>query len=197
MTKTAAILLAAGRSSRMGQLKALLSWKGVPLIQYQIEQMKLAKIDEIIVVLGYHSEQLKRTISMYEVKVVENDSFDEGKSSSIRKGVQSLRRKPQGIFISAVDQPVPSGVLAEMVKHLKHTEAAAVIPTFNKKSGHPILFHGSMKNELMLVNEETMGLRSIIHKFQKQITYLDVNDSAILLNFNRPEDYYSRRGGSK
>lgn len=197
MTKTAAILLAAGRSSRMGQLKALLPWKGVPLIQYQIEQMTLANIDEIIVVLGYQAKELKQTISMQKVKIVENEAFEQGKSSSIRKGVASIQGETQGIYICAVDQPVPSEILVKMRKHLKEINAAAVIPTFDKKRGHPILFHGTLKNDLMLVHEETMGLRNIIKKFHNQIAFLEINDSSILLNFNRPEEYFSGRGGSK
>lgn len=62
--KTAAILLAAGLSSRMGQLKALLPWKGRTLIQYQIEQMKQAKINEIVIVLGYQAERVQKTFQV-------------------------------------------------------------------------------------------------------------------------------------
>ncbi len=191
--KTAAILLAAGLSSRMGQLKSLLPWEGSTLIQYQIEQMKQAKINEIVIVLGYQAERIQKNISGYEVKKVINESYKKGKSSSIRMGISSLQGDAEGILISAVDQPVPTGVLKKMTNHLKESGAAVVIPMYEKRRGHPILFHGSLKPELQLIKEETMGLRSIIHKFEQQIAYLDVADPSVLLNFNKPEDYFNKR----
>lgn len=187
--KTAGLLLAAGLSSRMGKLKALLPWEGRPLIQYQIEQMKQAGIDEIIVVLGYRAEYLQKIISTFEIKAVINKNYEYGKSSSIRKGISSLHKEVDGIFISAVDQPVPSAILQKMKAHLEENEAAVVIPTYEMKRGHPILLHASTKNDLLLVNEETLGLRSVIRKYQQQIAYLEVNDPSILLNFNKQEDY--------
>ncbi|RST57800.1 nucleotidyltransferase family protein [Siminovitchia terrae] len=187
--KTAGLLLAAGLSSRMGKLKALLPWEGMPLIQYQIEQMKQAGIDEIIVVLGYKAEYLQKIISTFEIKAVINKNYEYGKSSSIRKGISSLHKEVDGIFISAVDQPVPSAILKKMKAHLEENEAAVVIPTYEMKRGHPILLHASTKNDLLLVNEETLGLRSVIRKYQQQIAYLEVNDPSILLNFNKQEDY--------
>lgn len=187
--KTAGLLLAAGLSSRMGKLKALLPWEGRPLIQYQIEQMKQAGIDEIIVVLGYKAEYLQKIISTFEIKAVINKNYEYGKSSSIRKGISSLHKEVDGIFISAVDQPVPSAILQKMKAHLEENEAAVVIPTYEMKRGHPILLHVSTKNDLLLVNEETLGLRSVIRKYQQQIAYLEVNDPSILLNFNKQEDY--------
>ncbi|RWR11648.1 FAD binding domain-containing protein [Siminovitchia fortis] len=189
--KTAGILLAAGMSSRMGQLKALLPWEGRTLIQYQIEQMKKAGTDEIIVILGYQAERLQNIISAFHVKTVINEKYEQGKSSSIRKGISSLQEEAEGIFISAVDQPVPAGVLNKMIKHLKETGAAAVIPIYKNKRGHPILFHESIKNDLLLINEETLGLRGVISKFQQQTAYLDVNDPSVLFNFNKPEEYFT------
>lgn len=193
MTKTAAVLLAAGLSRRMGQMKALLPWYGRPLIQYQIEQMKQANMDEIIVVLGYQAERLRNIISPLNVRTVINETYEGGKSSSIQKGVSSIQGEPKGILIAAIDQPVPSTVLRKMAKRLIETKTVAVIPTYGQKKGHPILFHGSLKAELISVQEETMGLRSVIHKFHDQITYLEVDDSSVLYNFNQPEDYVRNR----
>lgn len=190
---TAGILLAAGLSSRMGQTKALLPWKGSSLIQYQIEQMQQAEIEEVIVVLGYEAEKINDTISKHDVKIVINERYQLGKSSSIQKGVSCLYDEFKGIFITAVDQPVPSFILKKMMKHLSESQAAAVIPTFEEKRGHPILFHGSLKNDLLHIKEETLGLRGVTDKFQNQISYLNVNDPSVLYNFNRPEDYVIRQ----
>lgn len=189
-------MLAAGLSSRMGQLKALLPWKGKPLIQYQIEQLKAAGIDEIIVVLGYKAEQMLKEISSVHVKTVINPHYEKGKSSSIRIGVSAVQSGEQGILISAVDQPVPAKTIILMFQHLQEGGAPVVIPTYRNKRGHPILFHCNLKNDLLLVNEETKGLRNVIHKHRDRIAFMDTNDPAVLYHFNKLEDYINHLEGS-
>ncbi len=159
--------------------------------------MKQADIDEIIVVLGYRADHLQKIISACGTQIVINKHYEYGKSSSIRKGISSLQKEVDGIFISAVDQPVPSAILQKMKAHLEENEAAVVIPTYEMKRGHPILLHASTKNDLLVINEETLGLRSVIRKYQQQITYLEINDPSILLNFNKQEDYDKNQGGFK
>ncbi|MFD1360450.1 nucleotidyltransferase family protein [Lentibacillus salinarum] len=183
------ILLAAGFSSRMGKLKALLPWQGIPLIQYQIEQMRKAGVNEIIVVLGYRAQLLQRIVSPFDVKTVINENYSEGKSSSIRKGASHIKHNAKGIFVSAVDQPVPSNTLQKLMKHLNITQDVAVIPVYHEKRGHPILFNGTIRNDLLAVNENTKGLRHVIQKYHKRIAYLKVNDPTILYNFNKLNDY--------
>ncbi|OZU87820.1 hypothetical protein CIL03_14025 [Virgibacillus indicus] len=189
------IVLAAGFSSRMGRLKALLPWQGIPLIQYQIEQMQKAEINEIIVVLGYQAKRIYEVIEHYNVKTVFNEHYEQGKSSSIRKGAASVNDDAEAIFVSAVDQPVSSSTLKDMTNCLKLTETRGVIPVYKGKRGHPVLFHGSLKKDLSDVKEKTMGLRNILGKNDGQITYLTVDDPSILLNFNKPDDYNNRMQG--
>ncbi|MFZ3578988.1 nucleotidyltransferase family protein [Virgibacillus sp. DJP39] len=195
--KFSAIVLAAGQSSRMGELKALLLWQEVPLICYQIEQLQKAGVDEIIVVLGHKAPQIKEVIEPYTVKTVFNQQYKQGKSTSIRKGVASVAVDPEGIFFLAIDQPVTCQTLKKLMEHFKRNKPAVVIPVHQGKRGHPILFHDNLKNDLLVVNEETKGLRDIIQKHHNQLAYLAVNDPAILLNFNKPSDYsnYNLRGG--
>ncbi|WP_430784569.1 nucleotidyltransferase family protein [Virgibacillus flavescens] len=187
--RISAILLAAGFSSRMGKLKALLPWEGIPLINYQIEQLQQAGIDEIIVVLGYQSDQIKRVISKFAVKTIVNEQYEQGKSSSICKGAESISHDTEGIVVTAVDQPVPCQTLKYLILHLTSYQPAAVIPVYQGKSGHPILFHKDIRKDLLTVKEETKGMRDIIQNHHNIVAYLPVNDSAILLNFNNPSDY--------
>lgn len=193
-----AIILAAGLSHRMGKFKALLPWRGMPLIQYQLEQMKRAGMEKIIVVLGHQANQLKQVIAKYDVETVINEQYPQGKSTSIRKGIAHIPNYPKGILISAVDQPVPYPTLGKIIGHLSITKAPAIIPVYQGQSGHPILFHSNLKADLLAVNEETKGLRKVIQKHYSQIEYLDVSDPSVLLNFNKPSDYSKNclQGGS-
>lgn len=191
------ILLAAGLSSRMGKLKALLDWQGKPLITYQIKQMKAANINDIHVVLGYKADKIKKYIYQEDVNAIINERYEEGKSSSIRAGAASVDEHTDGIFVTAVDQPVPAQTLKLLMNELIQKNKPIIIPTYEGKKGHPILFAGHMKKELLNVQEETMGMREIIVNYNDEIEYVAVDDPAILINFNRPEDYerYRMQGG--
>ncbi|WP_246476765.1 nucleotidyltransferase family protein [Salicibibacter cibi] len=173
----------------MGTVKALLPWGEESLITYQINQLKNIGIGKIIVVTGYKSERITEAIKRYGVHIVWNDRFDEGKCSSIRKGVKAIRGNPKGILISTVDQPVSHVTLSLIVDQFNKTNPSIIVPLYQQKRGHPVLFHGSLRQELLNVNEETKGLRNILQKFSHQISYLDVNDPDILFNFNTPADY--------
>lgn len=194
--KMSAILLAAGFSSRMRRVKALLPWKGRTLIEYQIEQMMQAGFDEIIVVLGYKAEKLKNVLSPYDVKLVLNPNFAQGKTTSIRKGAAFIQKPVEVILVSAVDQPVSSRTLEVMIEHLLESKAPIAIPVYREKRGHPILFSGNVKEDLLVVNEETKGLRNVIRKYNEEVIEVPVEDEAVLWNFNHPHEYADKlRGG--
>lgn len=187
--KITAILLAAGMSKRMGTLKALLPWQGVPLIQYQVEQMQAAGIDEIIVVLGHQAEHIQPVIKAYDVKIILNENYQAGKSTSIQKGAANIKGKPTAIFISSVDQPVPHSILRQLIKQIEATKKKIIIPVCEGKRGHPILVSGTLQRELLTVNEETKGLRNIIHNHENGIVYMDTDNRTVLTNFNTQLDY--------
>lgn len=193
MINPSAIILAAGLSSRMGRLKGLLPWRGTTLIQYQIEQMLAAGVKDIHVVLGYKADKMIKKISPYEVNIILNEQYEQGKSSSIRKGASAIQNFSNGIFITGVDQPVPAKTLIILLKHLRETNAPVIIPTYKEKRGHPLLLAGRLHHDLLQVNEATKGLRGIIDTYKDKIAHLPVNDPSVLFNFNRLEDYEKNR----
>lgn len=187
--KVSAILLAAGFSSRMGELKALLPWKGKTLIEYQIEQLLEVGLAEIIVVLGYRAEELQKRISAYDVITVLNENYPNGKSTSIQKGVSCVADDIDGILVSAVDQPVSSETLRTLIRAFHQTKRKVLIPVYQEKRGHPVLFSVSVKRDLMKVNEESKGLRNVIQKYHDAIEHIPVNEPHVLLNLNNLDDY--------
>ncbi|HLQ73293.1 MAG TPA: nucleotidyltransferase family protein [Bacillota bacterium] len=198
MKNISCILLAAGLSQRMGQLKALLEWEGKPLIKYQVEQMKLAGVQHIHVVLGYRKEDIEKQLVNEDVYLHWNERYEQGKSTSIRKGASHLTDDSVATFISSVDQPVQARTLTQMVHALKQTDKSIVIPTMNQRKGHPLLLARSKFDELLQVNEETEGLRHLIQMNEQDIHFVSINDPSILYNFNTIEDYERhRREGKK
>ena len=185
-----AIILAAGKSSRMKTPKPLLNWGKENLINFQIESLKNSNIEEIIIVIGSNAEEIKKEINSDEIKVVENVDFELGKTTSIKKGLSEINNK-NDILLIAVDQP-RNKLLIEQISdfHINHPENKKIIMPFsNGKSGHPIIFSNIFFNELTQINEETEGIREVIKRNQDSIIKYKTKDESALIDLNTPEQY--------
>jgi len=190
LPKLSAIILAAGKSSRMKTPKPLLNWGKENLINFQIESLKNSNIEEIIVVIGSNAEEIKKEINSDEIKVVENVDFELGKTTSIKKGLSEINNK-NDILLIAVDQP-RNKLLIEQISdfHINHPENRKIIMPFsNGKSGHPIIFSNIFFNELTQINEETEGIREVIKRNQDSIIKYKTKDESALIDLNTPEQY--------
>lgn len=190
LPKISAIILAAGKSSRMKTPKPLLNLDKEALINFQIKSLKNSHIEEIIVVLGSNAEEIKKVILSNEVKVVENIDFELGKTTSIKKGLSEINDK-NDILLIAVDQP-RNKLLIEQISsfHINHPgEKKIVMPFSNGKSGHPIIFSNIFFNELTQINEETEGIREVIKNNQESMIKYKTKDESALVDLNTPEQY--------
>ncbi len=190
LPKISAIILAAGKSSRMKTPKPLLNWGKENLINFQIESLKNSNIEEIIVVIGSNAEEIKKEINSDEIKVVENVDFELGKTTSIKKGLSEINNK-NDILLIAVDQP-RNKLLIEQISdfHINHPENKKIIMPFSDgKSGHPIIFSNVFFNELTQINEETEGIREVIKRNQDSIIKYKTKDESALIDLNTPEQY--------
>ncbi|WML43942.1 nucleotidyltransferase family protein [Neobacillus sp. PS3-40] len=189
MVKCAAILLTAGKSTRMGCLKSLLPWEGMTLLQHQLCQLGLSKVDQLVAVLGYQSRKLIPYFENTSVHFVFNEQFELGKTESIKKGLLSIKEGTDCIMIISVDQPVNQLLLDSMINHFVQTKSKIIIPVYNGKRGHPILFSTELVEDLLRIKEETNGLKAVLHKWKNEINELNVEDRSVLYNFNSPKDY--------
>lgn len=189
MVKCSAILLAAGKSSRMGSLKALLPWEGTTLLQHQISQFQQSIIDQLIVVLGYQSSKLLPYLDQCSAEWIWNEQYEEGKTASIKKGILSLKEDSDCFIIASVDQPISQTFIDAMIGEFFQRQSKIIIPVYEGKRGHPILFSKEMIDELLEINEETQGLKAILHKRKDEIDEFNVVDQSVLFNFNSVQDY--------
>ena len=203
LPKISAIILAAGKSSRMKTPKALLNWGEEKLINFLIKSLKNSNIEEIIIVLGYQFKEIKKIIVLVsnaieikkeilldEVKVVENVDFELGKTTSIKKGLSEINNK-NDILLIAVDQP-RSKLLIEQISefHINHPDNKKIaMPYSEGKSGHPIIFSNTFFEELIEINEETEGIRDVIKRNQDSIIKYKTKDNSALIDLNTPEQY--------
>lgn len=189
-----AILLAAGQSSRMGQPKGLMDWQGQPLIAHQARQILLSRMDQLIIVLGHQPNQYEPWIGFEDSRIqrIRNENWQEGKSSSIRKGLSVIEKSCKAILFVNVDQPVTAGIIDSLLNSLEQTKALIHIPICNGKRGHPILISAQLLNALREVNEDTQGLKRVIKDHPDQVADVSIDDPSILFNFNTIQDYQGR-----
>lgn len=206
--RSVALLLAAGESRRMGAPKALIDWRGRPLIAHQLEALHRSRIDECIVVVGDEAPRLlplvaPRFRSGWRARAVRNPRPEEGRSGSIRVGLAALLGPPDALLVAAVDQPLETALVdallaaaegewgpAGAAPGLPRADAPRLIlvPVFEGRRGHPPLFHGCLLPELLGVGEESEGLRAVVRRRPERVLEIPWASPDILLNLNTPAD---------
>jgi molybdenum cofactor cytidylyltransferase len=175
------VILAAGYSSRANAFKMELEINKKPILQRCIEAL-YEDCSNIIVVSGYKNEKINRLVGNYEkVKVVYNEEFDKGMFSSVKKGIQNVIG--ERFLLTPGDYPLIS---KDMIQKLLKEKNEIVIPSFNKKGGHPILINAYLIKEI-LAEPDDSNLKIYLNK--KQCSYLDVGNEEILLDVDTMDDY--------
>lgn len=186
------ILLAAGISSRMGTPKALLDWGGEPLIRYQIRQLFEAGLDEVVVVLGFHADEIQRQMRDLKCRVMLNPRYQMGKAGSLRIGAKAVNRDADPIVILGVDQPRPAELIRAMVDAHLAADFPVTRPTFDGRGGHPVVVAGSLRAEMMEATDENEGLRGVLAHYASRTQLLPAGDEC-RLDLNTPEEYEAAR----
>jgi molybdenum cofactor cytidylyltransferase len=191
MAPIVAMLLAAGESRRMGQLKALLPWQGTSLLKHQVESLRTAGVDQVVVVLGHRSDELKAELSGTEgVAWQLNPDYLQGKTTSIKAGLNALgTEQPNALLILNVDQPRSADVIRFLLEeHLSHGNLIT-IPTHNGKGGHPIILSPSLLNELRDIDEDSFGIKAVVQRHLEATRRVDMDSPEVLWDLNTPEEY--------
>jgi len=183
VTTTAAILLAAGRSSRMGQRqhKLLLPLGDRPVLAHVVETVLASRAWPLVVVLGYQAEQVRAILTPYESKltIVENPDYQQGMSTSLREGIKTLMSSyptVDGALIVLGDQPLmTSHILNSMIETKQATGKRIIAARYSGKRGNPTLFDASLFPELMEMTGDEGG-RKVLERYQKEIAILDMED---------------------
>ena len=190
MADIAAVLTAAGESSRMGRPKPLLPWQGDTLVGCQVRALAEAGASEIIVVLGHAAlDVVTRVRGGAALRILLNPDYLQGKTTSIKMGVRQVHRDAAGVLLLAVDQPRPPGLIRQVMA--AHVETGALIthPTHLGRGGHPVVFHRSLVPELLEITEERQGIREVIERHRDRIHRVPVDLPIARLDLNTWEEY--------
>ncbi len=184
-----AILLTAGKSSRMGQDKALLKINGKFIINILISKLIKTVNKNVFVVLGHHSEIIKNNIEQQfsdKINIIYNENYESGMYSSIKKGVSALSGENHFI-LQMIDQPFIEQELYTKIVNEYNDQSPLLQPVFNDKKGHPIIIN---KKLIPLIKNDNSGsLRDFLKPYYKNMQLVQYDKNTILQNLNNYESF--------
>jgi molybdenum cofactor cytidylyltransferase len=162
----AGIVLAAGRSSRLGRPKQLLPLHGEPLIRHTLRQVLASSLDEVILVIGHKADEVRAAAAGLPVECVLNADAAAGQSTSVRAGLAALSPDVESAVFVLGDQPgVDPNVIDALVAAWRESRSPVVAPRYEDRIGNPVLFDRRVFPELALL-EGDAGARPVVRAYQ-------------------------------
>jgi molybdenum cofactor cytidylyltransferase len=187
----AGVVLAAGESTRYGEPKQLLDWKGEPFVRAVAMTGLKAGLSPVVVVTGANAEHVESAVEDLEIIVVRNEQWKSGQASSIKAGIaqltaSSLPRVGGAIFLLADQPQLTTSVLRALAE--KHAEGLypVIAPMVMDRRANPVLFDRVTFPDLLTLEGDTGG-RGIFHKYR--VEYLPWHDDRLLLDVDTPDMY--------
>jgi molybdenum cofactor cytidylyltransferase len=192
----AAVVLAAGKSERMGRPKMDLPWGETTVVGQVITTLASSGVDEIIVVTGGASDNVEAALKLLPsdlpVRTEYNPGYEDGSMTlSVERGLRAIHDRHKAVLIALGDQPqLEATVVRAILAEFKTTSTQLIVPSYNKHRGHPWLVGRSLWPALLNLNK-TKTLRDFLNKFEDQIHYILVDTPSILQDLDTPADYYN------
>ena len=188
--RIAAIVLAAGLSSRMGRNKLLANVGGKPLIRRTVEAALASGASPVIVVTGNEAEGVKKALGDLPVKFVNNPYFSNGFSTSLKCSIKNVPDNSDGALVMLGDMPlVGSGLIARLIASFDPADGRAIcVATHKGKRGNPVLWARRFFPEILAL-EGDVGAKHIIAANDELVCEVEAPDDAPLLDIDTPEDH--------
>ena len=182
----AALIVAAGMSSRMGDFKPLLNIGSITIAQRVVATFHQAGIEKIVMITGYNAVALERHLSGNGVVFLRNENYEHTQMfDSVRIGLEYLRDKCDRVLFTPVDIPL---FTAATVRALLETEALLACPAVDGETGHPTLISSALFDAVLSYGGEK-GLRGALECCGEELRLVEVEDRGILHDADTPEDY--------
>ncbi|HBB97207.1 MAG TPA: hypothetical protein DC054_17660 [Blastocatellia bacterium] len=188
MKDVAALLLAAGRSRRMGAFKPLLPFGDVTVIETCINNLRGADVSEIVVVVGHRANEIQKHLESYELRFALNPDSKSEMGESIRRGVEHISEDAKCLLIALVDHPAVSSATIKTIVSARQRGARLVQPEHAGRGGHPVLIDFSYHDELLNLDPGT-GLRSFFDAHRTEVLRLPVESPYVARDMDTWEDY--------
>ncbi len=183
-----AVVLAAGRSTRMGLNKLLEPLNGKPLIRYALEAALTSQADETIVVTGHDADAVRRAISGLDVRVVHNPDYVKGLSTSLQKGLSAISENSDGALMLLADMPDVDAVLINrLIAAFAPQEGRAIcLASRHGKRGNPVLWARRFFSAMAELDGD-IGARNLLAIYPELIAEVEAGSDAPLTDIDTPE----------
>lgn len=192
----AGVVLAAGRSSRMGRTKALLDAGGEPFVVRAVTCLLHGGVGPVVTVLRSEAREVARAAQAAGSRIVVNPAPDDpdggGPLSSLRLAIRALtesERDLDGLLLLPVDHPrVRSSTVRALVDSFRHSGAPVTVPVWRGRRGHPVVLAASLFDEL-LTGDLPDGARTVVHRYGDERVDVEVEDPGVVDDLDTPDAY--------
>jgi CTP:molybdopterin cytidylyltransferase MocA len=188
MPTVAAIILAAGSSTRMGQFKPLLQVNGQTLIQRAIAVFRKNRLEDIIVVTGHRAADLEAALGRDKVHIARNESYARGMFSSVKVGMRHLPARCTAFFVLPTDMAfVKPATIGRLISAYRDHPGRICYPCLENRCGHPPLIPARLAHAIA-DHDGKGGLRRVLKRWADLALEVTVADPHILHDLDTPED---------
>lgn len=195
MMHTSAIVLAAGTSSRMGrENKLLLPFRDSTVLATVVHAVCSSPVHEVIVVTGHQDRQIRDVLEGYRVRIAYNPEYEEGISTSIRRGILASSSDAAGYAVCLGDMPfITDLTLSRLLEVFAREERPSiVVATVHGRRGHPVVFHSNFRPQLMEIDGD-LGAKSVIEANEEEVVEVEVRDEQAFADIDTWESYTELR----
>lgn len=185
------VILAAGRSSRLGRPKQLLDLAGEPLLRHIVRNALSSNLSDVVLVLGHQAPEIASAIGEWGQRLVINPVYDEGQSTSLRVGLGALDPASSAVMFLLGDQPqVNPTIINAVIERFLECGAPIVMPTYGGVPANPVLFSSEFFPELLTVSGDE-GARAIVKHHCVRVSHIAVSDGPPPQDVDTEADYQS------
>jgi molybdenum cofactor cytidylyltransferase len=185
--KIAAIILAAGLSSRLPGGKLLLPLGGKPLLRHAADAALASKASPVIAVTGHDAERVSSALASPEIQIVENRDYATGLSSSLKCGVRAVPAACTGVAILLGDMPFVTAALIDALVDAFSRRHEIVVPVFGGRRGNPVLWGRRFFPEILAL-EGDQGAKHLMALHADVLYQLEAPDDGVLKDIDTVED---------
>ena len=192
--KIAAIVLAAGRSTRMGEANKLLAdVSGKPMVRHAVEAALASQARPVVVVTGHQADEVRAALTGLNVTVVSNPEFATGLSTSLKAGIRALPKDVAGALVLLGDMPrIEAAHLDAMIAAFA-AGTTIVVPVHQGQRGNPVLWPADLFAEVLAL-EGDVGARSLMAKHTSRAGEIELGTDAVLMDVDTPDALAQLRG---
>ncbi len=186
--RIAAVILAAGKSSRMGSNKLLAALSGEPMVLQTVKKIAASAVVNVTVVTGHQADEICTALQGQDVTIVQNPAFEQGLASSLRAGVKALQNSCDAILVCLADMPLiePRDINRLIAAFDPAENRSIVVPVFERAYGNPVLW-GAEHFTALMACEGDRGARGLLENLHENVVEVAVDNQSVVLDADTPE----------